>query len=117
MANIQQATKSEAVARYQRLKSALARSRETARETMVQSTGVAVTAGGGFLAGVLDDRMPDIGGLPTNVVVGLGLSVAGLMNAAGDQSHLLVNLGGGVLAGAAYNKGVEVSREVTERVA
>ena len=113
---IEAAPKTEVISRYRRLKSSLAKARETTRETVRRGTGVAMVAAGGFAAGFIDERMPEVGGLPTNLVMGGGLALAGIMDAAGDQSDLLCSLGAGVLAGAAYGQGVKMSQELTAKL-
>jgi hypothetical protein len=101
--------------RVVRMRASLARARVATRETVRRGTGVLATSAGGFAAGVIDDRVPEVGGLPTGLAVGGALALAGAMGLAGDQSDLLCDFGSGMLAGAAYGKGIEASRDLAKK--
>lgn len=115
MADLATTSKTELAARVNRLKSLAKAAREHTREATRRGTSVIVAGAGGFLAGVIDDRIPEVGGLPTNVMLGVALGLAGAVDMAGDQSDILVALGGGVLAGAGYEKGKQMSRELAAK--
>ncbi len=115
MADLATTSKTELAARVSRLKNIAKAAREHTREATRRGTAVVVAGAGGFIAGVVDDRFPEVGGLPTNVLLGLGLGIAGAVDMAGDQSDILVALGGGILAGAGYEKGKQVSRELAAK--
>lgn len=110
-----QASKSDLAAKANRLQAIVRNVREHSRTVMRRSTGVLVSGAGGFIAGVIDDRVPEVGGLPTAALVGVGLGLLGAVDGAGDQSDMLCALGGGILAGAAYGKGKEMSQEISRR--
>lgn len=117
MAALAEVSKPELMARYERVK-ALARSvREKGQVAARRGICVGAAAAGGFAAGVIDDRMPEVGGLPTNIIVGLGLGVLGAIDGAGDQSDAVCAFAGGILAGAAYEKGRSTSQELATRAA
>jgi hypothetical protein len=66
--------------------------------------GTALTAGGGVLAAVLDDKMPTmpvIGG-DSKLAIGGLLVGAALLDVAGDYGEQLTELGGGCLAVVAH---------------
>jgi len=103
------------------LASALNRARSIAKnvreksETSVQRlTGVVAAGAGGFAAGVLDHRVPEVQGLPTAIVGGLLLGVAGSLDMAGKASEALTAFGGGMLAGGMALKGRQFSEELDE---
>ena len=110
-------SKTDLAAKANRLQGMIRNVREHSRTVMRRSTGVLVAGAGGFLAGVIDDRIPEVGGLPTAALVGVGLGLLGAVDGAGDQSDMFCALGGGVLAGAAYSKGREMSQEISRRTA
>lgn len=115
MANLAETSKTELATRIDRLKSLAKNAREHARVATRRGVGVITAGAGGFLAGVIDDRVPEVGGLPTNVLLGLGLGIIGAVDGAGDQSDVLCALGGGILAGAGYEKGKQMSQELAAK--
>lgn len=112
-----QASKSDLAAKANRLQAIVRNVKEHSRTAMRRGTSVIVAGAGGFIAGVIDDRIPEIGGLPTAALAGIGLGLLGAVDGAGDQSDMLCALGGGILAGAAYGKGKEMSQELARRTA
>lgn len=112
MADVVKLDKAELAERYQRAKNMLARARESTREVTRRGTTVALGAAGGFAAGVLEEKFPEIGGIPTSAAVGLGVALIGVLDGAGDASDSLVALGSGMLAGAAYGQGRKFGAEI-----
>lgn len=107
---LSQISKSELAEKYERAKSAIKRVRAGAKVGTERTVTLALGGVGGFAAGALDHRMPEVGGLPTSAVVGLGLGILGITDMAGDSSQHLLAIGSGMLAGAAYQQGQKFSQ-------
>ncbi len=102
--------KSELVERYERAKGAIKRAREQTKVITNRTVTLALSGAGGFGAGILDHRIPEIAGLPTSATVGLALGILGVVDAAGEASDHLLALGSGMLAGAAHEQGRKFSQ-------
>lgn len=101
--------KGELAERYERAKSAIKRARNQTKVITTRTTNLALSGVGGFAAGMVDHRIPEIAGLPTSATVGLALGILGVVDAAGEASDSLLALGSGMLAGAAHEQGRKFS--------
>jgi hypothetical protein len=115
MSNLQTESKADLIATAERLRGIAKRARETSRTAVRRGTTVVLAGAGGFVAGAIDDRIPEVGGFPTSVVAGLALGLLGAIDGAGDQSDNVCALAGGLLAGAGYDRGRQMSQELGSR--
>lgn len=112
MADLAQYSKSELATKYESAKKAIARVRAGAKQATQRTTTVALSGVGGFAAGAIDEKMPEIGGLPTSMTVGVAMALLGITDAAGEASEQLLALGSGMVAGSAYGYGRDFSRNL-----
>jgi hypothetical protein len=83
--------------RYKRFKASIREQSEHAGQIL---TGTMLTAGGGALAAVLDEKfptMPVVGG-DSKLVIGMALTAVALLDLAGDYGEQMSEIGSGLLA-------------------
>lgn len=107
---IQKLDKRELAERYERAKQSIKRARAQGKVVVTRTTSLVMSGAGGFAAGMVDHRIPEIAGLPTSATVGLALGILGVVDAAGDASDSLLAFGSGMLAGAAHEQGRKFSQ-------
>ena len=93
----------EAVEKYKRFKASIAEHSEHASRVVM---GTVLTAGGGVVAALLDEKMPEmpvIGG-DSKLIVGGALVGLALMDVAGDYGEQMTELGSGILAVVAHEQ-------------
>lgn len=91
----------EAIQRYNRFKNSIKEHSEHASQVVM---GTVLTAGGGVVAAVLDQKMPTmpvIGG-DSKLVIGGALCGLALMDIAGDYGVQMTEIGSGILSVVAY---------------
>ncbi len=91
----------DAIEKYKRFRANIQEHSEHASRVVM---GTVLTAGGGVVAALLDEKMPEmpvIGGDSKLVIGGLLVSAA-LMDVAGDYGEQMTELGSGILAVVAH---------------
>ena len=92
----------------------LATIRDEQQDAIESATRTAVTMGGAMGMAYWAGRYPDraeILGIDASLVVGGSLTVAAMMEWAGDQTLIVESLGTGALAAYAASKGMEFGQE------
>ncbi len=98
--------KNRAIEAHDKLKRFRASIQEHSEHASKVVMGTVLTAGGGVLAAVLDEKMPEmpvVGG-DSKLIVGGALAALALLDVAGDYGEQMTELGSGVLAVVAYEQ-------------
>lgn len=103
MADLATVSKADLAKQNKSLRGRLNSIRSAASKGNEQMIGVALSGAGGALAGVLQSKYPNIAktGVDGALVVGGGIVVLALLDQGGKQKENMLQLGSGIIGGAA----------------